>query len=245
MPDIIKAQHFRERRILLKTEKQLEIILKVRKEILKLEELCYKYQQYLENNEIIINSEENQEKLRECETKLTNIILAILDSQSTFSASKLLLDELRIYVNKKIPVPRKLKQYSEEEIEEVSIIDVLRRARNREEHPQKTNQRLYRLMADGLDFQIILQLLYKIDKLSLCEINSLSQKEFEKMITNSESLHSKIFLLQNEIEKKQEHILECENVTEEQKKVLQEFLNFIPNKKNVKIDYSTQKNDNK
>ena len=99
-------------------------------------------------------------------------------------------------------------------------------------------------MADGLDFQIILQLLYKIDKLSLCEINSLSQKEFEKMITNSESLHSKIFLLQNEIEKKQEHILECENVTEEQKKVLQEFLNFIPNKKNVKIDYSTQENDN-
>ena len=148
-------------------------------------------------------------------------------------------------MNKKIPVPRKLKQYSKEEIEEVSIIDVLRRARNWEEHPQKTNQRLYRLMADGLDFQIILQLLYKIDKLSLCEINSLSQKEFEKMITNSESLHSKIFLLQNEIEKKQEHILECENVTEEQKKVLQEFLNFIPNKKNVKIDYSTQKNDNK
>lgn len=85
----------------------------------------------------------------------------------------------------------------------------------------------------------------KVSKLSLCEINSLSQKEFEKMITNSESLHSKIFLLQNEIEKKQEHILECENVTEEQKKVLQEFLNFIPNKKNVKIDYSTQKNDNK
>lgn len=66
-----------------------------------------------------------------------------------------------------------------------------------EEHPQKTNQILYRFMADELDFQILLELTYRADILSLYEMQALDQEEFRVMISNSESLHSQIYTLQN------------------------------------------------
>ena len=181
----------------MKTKKELQILFKIRKETNKLKEMCYKYQQYLEDNPVIINSKEKLEKLRECETKLANIIIAILDSQSTFSKCNTQWNELKEYANKIVEVPRKLKRYSSEDVEGIAIIDVLRRARNWEEHPQKTNQILYRFMADELDFQILLELTYRADILSLYEMQALDQEEFRVMISNSESLHSQIYTLQN------------------------------------------------
>lgn len=93
----------------MKTKKQLQILHKIRKEVVKLKQMCDKYQQYLADNLIIINSKEKLEKLRECETKLVNITLAILDSKSTFSEGRDLWNDLKDYSNKKINVPTKLK----------------------------------------------------------------------------------------------------------------------------------------
>lgn len=229
---------------ILKTKKQLQILHKIRKEVVKLKQMCDKYQQYLADNLIIINSKEKLEKLRECETKLANITLAILDSKSTFSEGRDLWNDLKDYSNKKINVPTKLKRYSKKEIEDVTIIDVLRRSRNWEEHPQKTNQILYRLMADELDFQILLELLYKVDKLSAYEINALSEEELRLMLVNSESLHSQIYTLQNEFDKIKGDILKREDITDQQKKIFQDFLNFIPKEENIVLLDGENKEDN-
>ncbi len=197
--------------------------------------MCYKYQQYLEDNPVIINSKEKLEKLRECETKLANIIIAILDSQSTFSKCNTQWNELKEYANKIVEVPRKLKRYSSEDVEGIAIIDVLRRARNWEEHPQKTNQILYRFMADEFDFQILLELTYRADILSLYEMQALDQEEFRVMISNSESLHSQIYTLQNELGKIKEAILQNENISDEQKKNFRDFLDFMPDDENIML----------
>ncbi len=219
----------------MKTKKELQILFKIRKETNKLKEMCYKYQQYLEDNPVIINSKEKLEKLRECETKLANIIIAILDSQSTFSKCNTQWNDLKEYANKIVEVPRKLKRYSSEDVEGIAIIDVLRRARNWEEHPQKTNQILYRFMADELDFQILLELTYRADILSLYEMQALDQEEFRVMISNSESLHSQIYTLQNELGKIKEEILQNENISDEQKKNFCDFLDFMPDDENIML----------
>lgn len=46
-------------------------------------------------------------------------------------------------------------------------------------------------------FQILLELTYRADILSLYEMQALDQEEFRVMISNSESLHSQIYTLQN------------------------------------------------
>ena len=68
--------------------------------------MCYAYQQYLEENPIIFNSKEKLDKLRECETKLANIIIAILKSQSAFSKSDIQWNDLKEYANKKVVYPK-------------------------------------------------------------------------------------------------------------------------------------------
>lgn len=221
------------RRGFLKTKKELQILFKIRKDTNKLKEMCYEYQQYLEDNPVITKSKEKLEKLRECETKLANIIIAILDSQSTFSKYNTQWNDLKEYANKIVEVPRKLKRYSGEDVEGIAIIDVLRRARNWEEHPQKTNQILYRFMADELDFQILLELTYRADILSLHEMQALDQEEFRVMISNSESLHSQIYTLQNELGKIKDEILQNENISDEQKKIFCDFLDFMPDDENI------------
>lgn len=215
----------------MKTKKDLQSLLKIRQETNKLKELCFNYQEYLGNNPLIINTEEKLEKLREYETKLTNIIIAILDSKRVFAESESQWRDLNEYMNQTIEVPQKLKRYSNKE--SMPIRDVLRRARNWEEHPDKADQVVCRFMADELDFQILLQLTYKVEILSLNEVNALSQEEKNKMIANSESLHSRIYTLQNEIDKIKDYIFENENVTEKQKKNLQDLLEFVPNEDNV------------
>ena len=217
----------------MKTKKELRILSKIRKEINKLKEMCYAYQQYLEENPIIFNSKEKLDKLRECETKLANIIIAILKSQSAFSKSDIQWNDLKEYANKKVDVPQRLKRYSGEDIESIAIIDVLRRERHWEEHPEKTDQILYRFMADELDFQILLGLTYRADVLSLHEIQTLDEEEFRTMISNSESLHSCIYALQNELDKIKDEILQNENITKEQKKNFFDFLEFMPNDNNI------------
>ena len=86
----------------MKTKKELQIFFKIRKDTNKLKEMCYEYQQYLEDNPVIIKSKEKLEKLRECETKLANIIIAILDSQSTFSKYNTQWNDLKEYANKRV-----------------------------------------------------------------------------------------------------------------------------------------------
>ena len=110
---------------------------------------------------------------------------------------------------------------------------MLRRARHWEEHPEKTDQILYRFMADELDFQILLGLTYRADVLSLHEIQTLDEEEFRTMISNSESLHSCIYALQNELDKIKDEILQNENITKEQKKNFFDFLEFMPNDNNI------------
>ena len=65
----------------MKTKKELQTLFKIRKETNKLKEMCYKYQQYLGDNPVITNSKEKLEKLRECETKLANIVRVNIESR--------------------------------------------------------------------------------------------------------------------------------------------------------------------
>ena len=218
----------------MKSKNDLQILFKIRKECVNLNEILLKYQEYLESNPIIIDSKEKLKKLRECETKLANLIIAALNSEKVFCKSKTQWSDLHDYANKKMEVPQKLKQYIDEKSKDgVSIITVLRRARNWEEHPEKTNQILYRFMADEIDFQKLLKLAYRVDLLSLHEIQALDQEEFRMMISNSETLHSRIYSTQNEIDKVKDYIFENENTTDEQRKMIREFLEFVPNEENV------------
>lgn len=151
---------------------------------------------------------------------------------------------MKEYANKIVEVPRKLKRYSGEDVEGIAIIDVLRRARNWEEHPQKTNQILYRFMADELDFQILLELTYRADILSLYEMQALDQEEFRVMISNSESLDSQIYTLQNELGKIKDEILQNENISDEQKKIFCDFLDFMPDDENIMLSDSDVEESN-
>ncbi len=151
---------------------------------------------------------------------------------------------MKEYANKIVEVPRKLKRYSGEDVEGIAIIDVLRRARNWEEHPQKTNQILYRFMADELDFQILLELTYRADILSLYEMQALDQEEFRVMISNSESLDSQIYTLQNELGKIKDEILQNENISDEQKKNFCDFLDFMPDDENIMLSDSDVEESN-
>lgn len=100
------------------------------------------------------------------------------------------------------------------------------------------------LMADELDFQILLELLYKADKLSAYEMNALSEEELRLMLANSESLHSQIYTLQNEFDKIKGDILKREDITDQQKKIFQDFLNFIPKEENIVLLDGENKEDN-
>lgn len=59
--------------------------------------------------------------------------------------------------------------------------------------------------------------------MSLYEMQALDQEEFRVMISNSESLHSQIYTLQNELGKIKEEILQNENISDEQKKNFCDF----------------------
>lgn len=218
----------------MKTKKDLQILFKIRKESVNINEILFEYQEYLKKNPIIIDSKEKLKKLRECETKLANVIIAVLNSKEVFCKSKTQLSDLKDYAYQLMDVPQKFKRYTDEKSKDgVSIIDVLRRARNWEEHPEKANQMLYRFMADEIDFQKLLELAYRVDSLSSHEIQELDQDELRKMISNSETLHSRIYSLQSELEKVKDYIFENENTTDEQRKRLQEFLEFVPDEENV------------
>lgn len=71
--------------------------------------------------------------------------------------------------------------------------------------------------------------------MSLYEMQALDQEEFRVMISNSESLHSQIYTLQNELGKIKEEILQNENISDEQKKSFCDFLDFMPDDENIML----------
>ena len=81
----------------------------------------------------------------------------------------------------------------------------------------------------------MLELTYRADILSWYEMQALDQEEFRVMISNSESLHSQIYTLQNELGKIKEEILQNENISDEQKKNFCDFLDFMPDDENIML----------
>lgn len=201
------------------------------------EEACalgYEYQCYLEKNLVSIDVKTKLKKLHSWQYELSNLLTAVLASESVFVKQSFLWENLRDDSSVNVEVPDRLSKFFDDS-DDISLSRVLAISRNWGQHIQKINQEKYCLLADTIDFQIMIQILYKIYELINGEIALLSEDELQLMLAVSSDLNQNISALKVELAKLLPYIHSNPLCTEGQKKMLRSFMEFEPDEDNVKL----------
>lgn len=214
----------------MKTDKQLMKLIRIIEKAKEAEYAGNIYSDYLKANFMSLDSKTNLNKLRDFESKLSNVLGAILDSKDIFDNSEQDWNIIMMEAQQKYSVKHEGCTKNEE------LQKILRIARNWEEHPDKVNQIAYRYAADRVDPYVLFNLLGGIGVLLNKETKNLSDDELQRMVANSEALHSRIYFIQSSMGKIKDIILNNAEISSEIKKTFSDFLDFEPNQGNVILD---------
>ena len=219
--------------------KTLSKLTKTNKEVLK---LCYAYYEFTKNNQFSFDIKTKQYLYCSWYSKLSDLLEATLKSEKCFINNKQLFNNLNDFAQQKITIPEFLKSTNDKSEtnnvkisanDDVSLRRVIKIARNHAEHPDKTNQEIYCILTDFISIDILLLLNYKIDTLIVNEIKSLTNEELQVMISESIELKRNILALQEVTKKYLPTLEQCEQYTPGMRKMVQTFLEFIPNRNNI------------
>jgi hypothetical protein len=198
------------------------------------------YQEYEKKcqREFVIT--EKQRKYQEWYSMVSNIIGSVLESKSAFPNSLDTWEQTRRFLIQEVNIPNNLRPlFSEGGC--VSLDRVLRIARNHQEHPEKTDQIRYLLLADSIPSMIILQALCHIWNLVVEEWNSLSEDERIRVIVRSTELKRNMVTIQQCLMQLVPAFSKDPRVKPEVYEQLMQMIEFVPSDENIIAVYNESK----
>ena len=221
----------------MKTENELIILRRIIVAYLDIEEPTFEYQEYLKQHTISLDVRPKINLLHTWQDKLSNLMLAIRQTKDVFAYNPQLWSDVNKKTEQLVTIPDRLsKFFVSEDVADLRLYRILSVARNWGQHINKTNQVAYRYLADSLDFQMLLDVLHSIYLLLQAELSSLSTEEIQTYISSSYDFKENTIMLQGELEKILPYIFLNPNCTEEQKHLLQTFMDFVPSKAHVILE---------
>ena len=220
--------------------KDLQILLNTKSACEKAVMYGYEYQEYEKKCQREFAIVEKQRKYQEWYSMVSNIMESVLKSQPAFLNSLDTWNQTRVFLTQEVSIPKNLRPlFSEADC--VTLDRVLRIARNHQEHPDKTNQFQYLLLADTIPSKIIMQAFGRIWNLIVEEWNSLSEDDRVRMTAGSTELKRNMVTIQQSLAQLVPAFQKDHRVKPEVYEQLMHMIEFVPSDENIIAVYNKSK----